>query len=175
VQLERPGIVGNDRRDQWTLERSGRRDDITGIDRTVRRLHAEAGAGHVAPHGPHLDSAPDRGSDLFGVGDEVVRDLLLGREFVRCDVGEFHGGKPVMPGGSVRNQGIPASGTPALSDAVSLEDEMLYAADAQMLAHRQTGLPSADDQHLNRLIGPGHSSPGTPNVGASEGFSARVT
>ena len=80
-----------------------------------------------------------------------------------------------MPGGAVGNQRIPASRTPPLSDAVSLEDEMRHAAGAQMLAHRQTGLPSADDQHLNHLIGPGHSSPGTPNAGASEGFSARVT
>ena len=56
-----------------------------------------------------------------------------------------------MPGGPVRDQGVPPLRAPTLGDAVPLEDEVRHAAGAQMLAHREAGLATADDEHLYRF------------------------
>ena len=53
-----------------------------------------------------------------------------------------------MPNGAVGDQGVPSSGTPALSDPVTLENKMRYIVITQMLTHRYAGLPAADYQRI---------------------------
>ena len=54
-----------------------------------------------------------------------------------------------MPGRSVGDQGVPPLRAPALGDAVPLQDEVRHAAVAQVLAHRQAGLASTDDEYVD--------------------------
>ena len=77
------------------------------------------------------------------------------------DVGELEAREPVVPGGAVRDQGVPPAGAPPLGDAVSLEHEVRHAVFAQMLAHRDAGLARADDEHLYRFVCHLSSAPGT--------------
>ncbi|GAA0982949.1 hypothetical protein GCM10009555_053670 [Acrocarpospora macrocephala] len=56
-----------------------------------------------------------------------------------------------MPGGSVRDQGVPPLRAPALRDAMPLHDEVRHTAVGQMLTHRQAGLAPADDEDFDCL------------------------
>ena len=124
VHLQRYRAIGNDRREDGTLERSRRRHDEACVDDAVGRLHVEAGPPDVPRHRRHLDPAPDRRADLLRVGDEVVRDLVLRGEGIGIEVDELQTGEAVVPGRSVRDEGIPALRAPALGDAVPLQDEV---------------------------------------------------
>ncbi|GLY69690.1 hypothetical protein Atai01_63090 [Amycolatopsis taiwanensis] len=57
-----------------------------------------------------------------------------------------------MPGRSVRDEGIPPLRAPALGDPLALEHEVRYAAVAEVLAHRDAGLATADDDDLDFLL-----------------------
>ena len=151
VDLRDVRVLRDDRRDQRLLERAGRRDDVARLDRAVARLGPEAGPALVPAHGEHLDAAADRCVDLSRVGLEVLDDLLLGGEPIPIDV-ELQPGEPVMPRGPVRDQRVPPLRAPPLGDAAPLEDQMRHAAGAQMLAHREAGLATPDDQHLHSFV-----------------------
>src|SRR6202020_2880405 len=119
----------------------------------------EAGPAGVLTHGGHLDPAPDRGADLLGVGDEVVRDLLLGRETVRVQTGELQPRETVVPGRPVGHQGVPARRAPALGDPAAFQHQVRHTGPGQLLAHRYPGLSGPDDEDLSLLARPPTSLP----------------
>jgi len=80
---------------------------------------------------------------------KIVRNLLLGGKGIGIDIGEFHTRKTIMPGRTIGNQGVPPLRAPAFGNAVPLKDEMRYAGLAQMLAHGQPGLSTADHKRVN--------------------------
>ena len=151
VEAQQAGVVGDDGGDHRPLERAGRGHHVARVDDPVRGLDPEAGPAGLPAHVRYLDAAADRRPDLLRVGDEVVRDLLLGGEAIGVEARELEAGEPVVPGGPVGDQGIPALRAPALGDPLALEHEVRHAAAAQVLAHRQPGLARADDEDLDLL------------------------
>ena len=141
-------VQRDQRRDDRVLERAGGDDDVIGLDHALRGGDAEAGAAGIAAQFLDLDAAADRGGDLFGVGCEIIGDLVLGDEGVGGTV-EFHAGKAVMPGGAVGDQRIPPLGAPAFGDAAALEHQMRDTGAAQMLAHGDACLAGADDKRVD--------------------------
>ena len=97
----------------------------------------------------HRDAGADGRGDPFGVADEIVDHLVAAGEAVRVDAGDRQAGQPVVPGGAVGVQAIPALRAPAFGDAVAFEDEVGEAALAQLLAHGQAGLAGADDERFD--------------------------
>ena len=150
VQLHHAGVVGHHRRDHRALERPGGGHDAAGVEHPVGRVDAEPEPAGVPADLPHLHAAAHRGLDPPGVGDEVVGDLLLGREAVGVAV-EGEAREPVVPGGSVGHQRVPARRAPALRDPAPLEHDVGHAVAAQVLAHRQPGLAAADDDGVGGL------------------------
>jgi hypothetical protein len=67
----------------------------------------ESRGADVPANGLDLDTATDRRTDLFRVGDEVVRDLLLRSELSGLQVGELQSREAVVPGRPIGNQGVP--------------------------------------------------------------------
>jgi hypothetical protein len=96
-----------------------------------------------------LDATADGGRDLFRVGDEIVDDLMLGREAIGIDAGESHVGKSVVPGRPVGNERIPPFRAPALRDPMALDDEMRRTALPQVRAHCEPGLTATDDERID--------------------------
>jgi hypothetical protein len=151
VDVQEPRAARNDRRDHRPLERASRGDDVAGVDDSGRSLHAEAGSAGVLAHRRHLDATADRRPDLLRVCDEVIRDLLLRGETIRVDAAELKAGEPVVPGGSVGDQGIPSLRAPPFGDPMALHDEVRHAVAVQVLAHRHPGLARADDEDFDLL------------------------
>jgi hypothetical protein len=87
-------------------------------------------------------------TDLLGVRDEVVGDLLLRGEGVGGGVGELQPREAVVPRGAVRDQGVPPLRAPSLGDAVPFQNDVRYAVGAQVLAHRHAGLARPDDDYF---------------------------
>ena len=96
----------------------------------------------------YFDAAANRSSYLLCIGDEIVRNLLLGDEGIGIYIGKLHARKSIMPSWTVGHQRVPSFGAPALGDTLSLEHKMRHAALAQMLAHRQPCLASADNKRV---------------------------
>jgi hypothetical protein len=57
-----------------------------------------------------------------------------------------------MPRRSVRHQGIPPARAPTLGDPVALHNQVWDALQAEMFAHRDTGLAGADDENLDLVV-----------------------
>ena len=60
---------------------------------------AEARAAGVPAHFLHLHAAADGCADLLRIGDQVVRDTLLGGERIGMRIGELHARESVVPRG----------------------------------------------------------------------------
>ena len=113
-----------------------------GFDGKSRRPDARLGAAHLNP-------GTDRRVDHLGIGDQIARDLFLWREALRVEPGEGKIGKAVMPGRTVGDQRVPTPGAPRLGDSMFFKDQMRHAMAGEMFAHRDAGLPAADDQGVN--------------------------
>ena len=153
-------IRRNDRRDQRRLERPSRRYHVPGVDGALRGLDRESRPALVPSHRGDLDAGTNRRPDRRRVCLEVVRDLLLGDERLRVTI-ELQTRKPVVPGGAVRDERVPASRAPFLGDPVAFEDEVRHAGVAQVLADRHSRLTAADDDHLNLFDAHAFPSAGT--------------
>ena len=141
-------VPRNDGRNDRGLERPGRRDHIGRLDRPLRGFGAKTrparGAGDLQDLGP----AADGRADPFGIGDEIIGHPVLAGKSIGGDVGEVHARKAVMPGRAIGHQRIPAFRSPAFGNAVPFKNKVRDPVAAQMLAHRDSGLPGAHDQHL---------------------------
>src|ERR1700722_15196093 len=119
----------------------------------MRRLDQEAGLTFISLNFRYFDAAANRSSYLLCIGDEIVRNLLLGDEGIGICIGKFYARKSIMPRRTVGYQRVPSFGAPAFCNAVPLEDDMRHAAFAQMLAHRQPGLATAHNDRFNFFNG----------------------
>ena len=140
-------IGGNDR----ALEGSGGGDDVVGLDHAVRGLDAEAGPADV-PFAPSVTSTPQRigAAIIFGVGDEIVGDLLLGerrrpdrRPETPCPGNRSCQAGPLATSESHRSE--------RQRSAMRLRSRTRCGTPhvAQMLAHRHAGLAGADDERID--------------------------
>jgi hypothetical protein len=148
MDLRDPGIFRNDGRNDRELERPGGGHHPVGFDHAIRRFDAEPGPANIPLHFPYLHAATDGGGDLLGVGDKIIRNLRLGGEGIGIDIGKLHVRESIMPGRTIGNQGIPSFRAPAFGNPVPLQNEVRHAAVAQVLAHGQTGLPTANDERV---------------------------
>ena len=57
-----------------------------------------------------------------------------------------------MPRRPVRHKGIPPARTPTLGETVTLHNQVWHTLQAEMFAHRDTGLACADDENLDLLV-----------------------
>src|SRR5262245_53043079 len=137
MTLKNAGMLANTWWDDRTLEGSRGGNDIVGVNHAIRRFDPKSRSTDVPAHKSHLHAATDRGSDLFRISDEIVRDRLLGGKGIGIETGKLHAGKSIVPGRAIGNQGVPSLRPPALGNAVPLDDQMRHAAIAQMLAHGQ--------------------------------------
>src|SRR5262245_18730348 len=148
MNLHYAGVAGDDRRDNGLLEGPRRRDHEAGADGAVRRLHPKALRTLVLLHRGDVDTAADWSADHLRIGLEVVGDLLLRHEGFRIAV-ELQAREPVVPGGSVGHQRVPASGAPFLGNTPPLQDDVRHASVAQVLAHSHAGLAAANDDDFD--------------------------
>jgi hypothetical protein len=109
----------------------------------------------LPPDLQNLDSAPDRRCNLLRVSHQIVCNGVLKWKIVwpnaLVDIAEGETWKAVVPRGTVRHQRVPSFRAPALSDPVSLENEVRHAVHAQMFAHGDAGLPAAHDKCIYLL------------------------
>ena len=119
------------------------------MDLSCRRLDVEAEVTLVLARQADLDAAAQRRGYLLGVLDKIIGYPLLVREGIGIDAGELQPGKPVMPGRAVGDEAVPSLRAPALGDPAALEDEVRDAPRAQVLAHGDARLASADNEHVD--------------------------
>ena len=162
VHLHRARVIRNDRRHHGALKRAGGGDHVISLDRPGRGLRPETRPAVAAPQVRDRHAAAHRGGDGSGIGDEIIHDLVAGREFIAIDTGDRVAWHAVAPGGSVGVQPVPAFGPPALDDPVPFQNQVRPAALAQPFAHRQPGLAAADDQGLDAFNRHLSSLAGTP-------------
>ena len=143
-------VKWNDIRNDRTLKRTGRHDYMVGLDDALGGLRTEAGTARLSTKGRNFNSTVDRSGDLLRVCDEVVYDLVSGRKAILI-AGKGHAGKSIVPGWPIGNQGIPPFGAPAFNNPMAFDDEMRPSALAQVLAHRQASLTTADDERFDRF------------------------
>ena len=149
MDLHHPRFLGHDGRDERELERSGRDHNIGRLDHTVGGFGAKARSVGLVFHRHHLDAATDWCVDLLCVRFEVLHDSVLGSKAVGIDVRKAHVRKPVVPCRTVGNERVPAFAPPTLRDPVPLDNEVANTVFAQMLAHCQAGLATADDERVD--------------------------
>ena len=148
MDLQYSRNVRNNGRGDRALERSGGGNHVVGFDHALRRFDTEAGPADIPLHILYLHAAADGGGDLFRVGDEIVRNLLFMGKGVGIDIGKLHTRKPVVPGRTIRDHGVPSFRAPAFGNSVPLQNEVRHAAVAQVLAHGQAGLAAANDERF---------------------------
>ena len=148
MDLHDSRIFGHHGRDHGALERPGGGNHAVGFDHAIGRFDPEAGASNILSHFLYLDAAADGRSDLFRVGDKIIRHLLLGSKSIRIEIGELHARKPIMPGGTIGNQRVPSFRAPAFRNSVALQNEVRHTAVTKVFTHSQTGLAAADNERL---------------------------
>jgi hypothetical protein len=148
MDLKNACIVGKNGRHDGTLERTRSGNYVVGFNHTIRRFDPESSSTDILSHKPHLHAAANGGSDQLCVGDKIIRNLLLGGKGIGIDIGEFHTGKSIMPGGTIGNQRVPPLRAPAFGNAVPFKDEMRYAGLAQMLTHSQPRLATTNNNRV---------------------------
>ena len=114
-------------------------------------------AGNVAPQPGHLDALGqwrfERGRVLLQVPDDVV----TGHEAVRLGSPVREARQLALPVRGHQAERVPTPLPPLVSDPVALQHHVVHAAQAQVVAHRQTGLPGTD--HDNRVMAAVQRSP----------------
>ena len=152
MDLGDPRIIGHQRGHHRALEGAGGGDHIAGLDHPGRGLHLKARTFGVAADVHHLDAAADRGGDLGGVIDEIVRNRVFARKcvWVAC---EFQPRKAVVPGRAIGHQIVPPPRAPFLGDARPLQHQMWDSVFGQMFTHGDSSLPCADHKDFDCLNG----------------------
>ena len=151
VDLQHRRISRHQRRHHRHLEGTRRSNDVVGVDRSGRGLHAKATAVAVTPHGRDVNACMDRRFDLFGVVDEVVGNALLPREGIGVHALESETREAIVPRRTVGHERVPTPRTPALGNAIAFEHDVWNPSRAEMLADRNTRMPTADHDHLDLL------------------------
>ena len=148
MDLQDSAVGRNHARNVRRLKRAGRGDHAAGLNHALRGFHAKAAPARNFLRLHRLHAAAHRRVDLFRIRGEIVGDIFLRRKRVGI-AGKFPARKAVVPGRPVCDQRIPSPAAPTLGDARALQHQMRNAAAAQMLAHRDSGLPAADNQRFN--------------------------
>ena len=168
AQLRRVAVVArselDDLRIQVGRERRDRRQPVVPgrDDHVVRLVPLVAGVEDVAlpvvPQPPHRDAGPHRQLPPGRVVDQVVGELLVGRERpVRRRI--RRAGQPVVPGRAEQPQRVPAV-PPGVADLRGgLQDDERAMPAGQLVAHRQPRLAAAHDHGLEPLDVHGLSPP----------------
>ena len=149
VELHDSGAVGHDSRNQRALKRSRGGDHIGCLDHPFGRLDTKRRPAGLRLDRPHFHAATYRGLDLSCVGFEVLNDSVLGGKAVGIDVRELHRRKPVVPGRTVGDKGIPTFAAPTLHNPAPLDNKVSHTTVAQVPAHRQPGLATANDERMD--------------------------
>jgi hypothetical protein len=101
-------LPGNQVRNNGPLEGAGSGDDAVGLDHAGGGFDTEARATDPSFDLQDVDTATDRGRDLPGIGDEIVRHRFLRWEIVGTDIpidiGKRETRKAIVPGRAVRDQ-----------------------------------------------------------------------
>ena len=105
----------------------------------------------MTPHGRDVDACMDRRFDLLGVVDEVVGNALLAREGIGVHALESETREAIVPRRTVGHERVPTPRTPALGNAIAFEHDVWNPSRAEMLADRDTRMPTADHDHLDLL------------------------
>src|ERR1700731_3952246 len=133
MDLKDASTLRNKRRYNGALESAGRGDHVVGFHQAMRRFDQEAGPPLVSLNFPYLDAATNRSRDFFCIGDEIVRNFLLGDKRIRRCIGKLQTRESIMPRWTVSYQRVPSFGAPAFCNAMPLKDDMRDAAFTQML------------------------------------------
>src|SRR5262249_54812017 len=124
-----------------------------GLNHARGGFKAETGPANLPLDPQHFDTATDGSRNLLGIGDEIVCNGFLGRKVVRAnawvDIAERKTRKAIMPSRTVRNQRVPPFRAPAFGNPVPLQNQMRHPVCAQMFAHSQPGLSTADYSRVN--------------------------
>ena len=151
VDLQHRRISRHQRRHHRHLEGARRSNDVVGVDRSGRGLHAKATAVAVTPHGRDVNACMDRRFDLFGVVDEVVGNALLPREGIGVHALESETREAIVPRRTVGHERVPTPRTPALGNAIAFEHDVWNPSRAEMLADRDARMATADHHHFDLL------------------------
>ncbi|MNT41060.1 hypothetical protein D3C72_1774090 [compost metagenome] len=126
------------------LERAGCGNDVVCLDDAIGSRHPEAGTPLMPFHLPNFHAGTDRRLQHGGVALEILGHALFRRKGLRRNALEFHPGKTVMPGRSIRDQRIPTFRAPAFCDSAAFQHDMLHTHVREMLTHRDARLASTD-------------------------------
>src|SRR5829696_9512182 len=123
-------------------------DHVLGLEDGILRLHHEP----ITVPGDllHPDAGSHREVETRGVGLQIVRHLVLGRErpAVRRE-GEIR--EPVVPRRGKKFERVPAIAPRVADTPVRLQDHVLTAPLGQLMPHREPSLPAADYHRLKTL------------------------
>src|ERR1700722_13999723 len=148
MDLHQFPVIGNKRRDDWDLERSGCSDDIHRFDRALWAFNAESRSANDPLDFLHLDPAADRGLDHLRVVEKIIGDALLWHKAVGIGAGKGHARKTIMPSWTICDQRVPPSGAPAFGDTAPFKHEVRHFALAQVFTHGESRLAPTHDQGI---------------------------
>src|SRR4029450_6965728 len=117
---------------------------VVGLDEEPRRAR-------LATHRAHRHAGPERRLDEGAVVVEEAHHLVAGSEAVGIAPTIRVPGQRDAPGGELEGEGVPPLAAPALGHPAALENDVLAAQRAQVIAQRQPGLAAAHDHRLDRL------------------------
>lgn len=96
----------------------------------------------------HLHPASNRRGDRQGIVFDELGDLLAMGKPVRIIAAIPEAGKLQRPVWKLKMERVPPLAAPSLRNTLSLENDMLAPAFAQMIAHGQAGLAAADHHRI---------------------------
>ena len=112
MDLRERGVLRRNGGNHRPLERPRRDHDALRLVGAGGRLHRKAKPAGIAFDADHFHAGPDGRIELARIGLQVVGHRILGREAVRIQPSNSIPGKrSSLPGGAVRDQGIPSPGS----------------------------------------------------------------
>src|SRR5699024_1729183 len=90
-------------------------------------------------------------SESVGIGLQISSNIIFRSERIRMHI-EVHIRESIVPGWTISNQRIPAAGPPTFSNTFTFDDNVGDVFFCKMLAHRDAGLTTADNNNFNVLL-----------------------
>src|SRR5699024_8810953 len=102
-------------------------------------------------HCRHFRTSLNATSKFGGIGFKVCDNIIFWCKRIRMNI-EFHIWEAIVPGRPIGYQRVPTTGPPALGNTLTFDNNVRDVFSCKMLAHRNAGLTTADNNNLNILL-----------------------
>ena len=143
-------VVGCNWGNNGPLKRTRCRHHALHIVNTFRCLNRKPGMPLITHHLADLNARVNRRVEFFGIGFEIVSNLVLPGKAIGIEMLKLQPRKAVVPGRSVRNQRIPAPSAPLLGNSIALQHHMRHALRGKVFTHGDPCLAGTHNQRVNR-------------------------